>query len=324
MNRPRKKDRHLPPAVYHRHGAYYLVRKGRWIRLASELSAALREYARLAVRPVGAMSSFIDDMLPRILRGRAATTQHQYKHCAELIRDMMRELSPEDVTQRDVRALQRELADTPAIANRTLTVLSLLLAEAVHDELIGVNPVLGVKRLPMQARTRRVTVEEYRAIRRHADPLLRAVLALCYATGQRVGDVLAIKAADILDEGIYFEQAKTGSRVIVGWTSELRAAVAEARALKPNVIRAPYLFGHEQPTYTMVRKRWERAIKAAKVGDIHMHDIRAMSGTDADAQGIDAQALLGHKDRRTTAIYLRDKTVPVVPGPVMGARRKAG
>lgn len=36
-----------------------------------------------------------------------------------------------------------------------------------------------------------------------------------------------------------------------------------------------------------------------------------------------AQRLLGHTDRRTTRIYLRDKVVPVVPGPVRKPRRAA-
>ena len=54
-----------------------------------------------------------------------------------------------------------------------------------------------------------------------------------------------------------------------------------------------------------------------------MSNIRAMSGTDADAQGIDAQTLLGHTDRRTTRIYLRDKTTPTVRGPVMKRPKSA-
>lgn len=46
-----------------------------------------------------------------------------------------------------------------------------------------------------------------------------------------------------------------------------------------------------------------------------IHDLRAMSGTEAEAQGIDAQRLLGHADGKMTRRYLRDKTVPVVEGP---------
>ena len=37
------------------------------------------------------------------------------------------------------------------------------------------------------------------------------------------------------------------------------------------------------------------------------HDIRAKSGTDADASGLDAQALLGHEDAGTTKRYIRHK-----------------
>lgn len=44
------------------------------------------------------------------------------------------------------------------------------------------------------------------------------------------------------------------------------------------------------------------------------HDIRAKSGTDADASGLNAQMLLGHVDAATTRRYIRHKqAVKVVP-----------
>ena len=45
--RPRKKDRHLPACMYQKHGAYYLVRKGKWKRLGTDFQASLAEYATL-------------------------------------------------------------------------------------------------------------------------------------------------------------------------------------------------------------------------------------------------------------------------------------
>lgn len=329
MNRPRKRDRHLPPCVYLRHGAYYLVQRGRWTRLAADLPGALREYARLAGGATGGMSELIDTMLPRILRDRntgkpkAAETARKYTECAGLLRTMLSQLSPHEVTPRDVKALRRELQDTPSVANRAVTVLSLIMAEAVEDELIESNPVIGVERIRVASRTRRITPAEFCAIASHGDALLRAVMALCYATGQRVGDVRSIRTQDISDEGIFFEQQKTHARVTVAWTPDLRAAVKAARALKPTALRPPFLFGFEAPTYAMVYKRWKTACKAAGVTGATIHDLRAMSGTDADAQGIDAQVLLGHTDRKTTAIYLRDKVVPVVRGPVMKRPKSA-
>jgi integrase len=328
MNRPRKHDRHLPACMYHRHGAYYLVRRGVWTRLAADLPAALREYARRLETPraTGGMPALIDAMLPRILRHpktgkpHAAETQRQYRHCAGLLREMLAQLDPADLARRDVLAVRTGLQDTPATANRALTVLRLILSAAVDDEIIASNPAVSVDMIPIPPRTRRLTDAEYHRIHAHADHLLRAVMDLCYATGQRVMDVAAIKSADATDAGVYFRQRKTGSELVVSWTPDLRAAVDAARALRPNALRPPYLFGFSAPTYAMIRKRWVAARTAAKVADATIHDIRAMAATDAAAQGIDARVLLGHTDARTTRIYLRDRVVPVVAGPVMRKR----
>lgn len=325
MNRPRKHDRHLPACMYHKHGAYYLVRRGKWRRLATDYPSALREYARLldAPKATGDMPALIDTMLPRVLRDaktgrpKAAETQRQYRACADILRAMLAQFNAADITARDVRAVKRELESTPGVANRTLTVLTLILAEAVRDELIPANPAVGVERMKLPPRSRRVTVAEYQRIHAHADPLLRAVMRLCYATGQRVMDIASIRTEDIGDDGVYFRQRKTGKELVVAWTSELRDAVAEARALKPNVLRPTHLWGFAPLTYAVIRKRWEAARAAAKLKDITIHDLRAMAATEAAAQGIDAQVLLGHTDERTTRIYLRDRVVPIVTGPVM-------
>lgn len=326
MNRPRKHNRDLPPCVYLRHGAYYLVRRGKWQRLAPDRPTALREYARLVGGSGGTMGAFIAEVLPRVLRDtktgklKAGETQRQYKITADLLTTMLAQFTPESITTHDVWDLRGELIETPSIANRALTVLKLVMDEAVHKRLIAVNPVIGVKRVKIPSRKRRITVAEYDRIHAHADPLLQAVMALCYATGQRVMDVATIRSDALLDEGVYFRQQKTGSEVIIAWTPELREAVAAARALKPNALRPPLLFGFAAPTYAMIRKRWVAAIKAARIEGATIHDLRAMAATDAKAQGIDPQALLGHTDAATTRIYLRDKVVPVVPGPVMKRR----
>lgn len=325
MTRPRKQDRHLPACMYLKHGAYYLVRRGVWTRLGTDLAASLREYARRLDAPADTrgMPALIDTMLPRILRGKATETQRQYRACADILRAMLRQLDPHEVTPRDVKAVRRELQDTPGVANRTITVLKLILAEAVEDELIETNAAADIERIKMAPRTRRITAAEFDAIRANGVPLLRAVMALCYATGQRVMDVANIRQADISDEGVYFKQQKTGKELLVAWTDTLRAAVAEARALHPNTIRMTFLLGHEVPTYKVIYKRWRAACTAARVVGANIHDIRAMSATDAEAQGLDAQGLLGHTDERTTRIYLRDRTVPVVRGPALRGGKAA-
>src|SRR5690606_38606447 len=100
---------------------------------------------------------------------------------------------------------------------------------------------LGVMRHVEAKRQRYLTDDEFHAIRAHAHPRLQVVMDLLYLTGQRVGDVLKIKRADLTEEGISFKQEKTGARLLVRWTPELRATVEAAKALSGNVV-SPYLF----------------------------------------------------------------------------------
>lgn len=319
--RPRKHNRNLPPCVYLRHGAYYLVKGGKWTRLGSELPAALTEYARLHQQPKGGMAELIEDALPHILKGKADATIKQYKVAARRLQEILAEFAPSQVTPRHIAQIRRSMSDTYAVANRTITVLRLVFDYALEEQLVESNPCVGIKRFAQQTRTRRILPGEFQAIRAKATPLLQVIMDLCYLTGQRIGDVLTIKRADLKDEGIYIEQQKTGARLMVAWTPELRAAVERAKVLHGEIVGMTYLLKgvrKQAPTYHMIYKQWTKACELAGVEDANIHDLRAMSGTEAEAQGHDPQKLLGHTDRKMTRRYLRDRTVPVVEGPSFG------
>lgn len=318
--RPRKHNRNLPPCVYLRHGAYYLVKAGKWTRLGTDLPTALTEYARLHAQPKGGMAQLIEEAMPHILKGKADQTVAQYKVAGRRLQEILAEFSPTQVTPRHVAQIRRSMAETYAVANRTIGVLRMVFDYALEEDLVEANPCVGIKRLPQNTRTRRLLPKEYQAIQAHAKPLLRVVMDLCYLTGQRVGDVLGIKRTELGEDGIYFKQQKTGARLVVAWTPELRATVDRAKGLHGSVAGMFLLKGTDAqaPTYHMIWKQWRTACKAAAVADATIHDLRAMSGTEADAQGIDAQKLLGHTDRKMTQRYLRDRTVPVVDGPSFG------
>jgi integrase len=325
--RPRKHNRTLPPCVYHRHGAYYLVKAGKWTRLAADLPTALTEYARLHNQPRGGMAALIEEALPHILKGKADATIAQYKVAARRLQGILAEFAPTQVTPRHIAQIRRSMASTYAVANRTIGVLRMVFDYALEEQLVESNPCIGIKRLAQHTRTRRILPGEYQAIRAEATPLLQVIMDLCYLTGQRIGDVLTIKRTDLQADGIYIEQQKTGARLMVAWTPELRAAVDQAKALHGSVASMYLLKGTRQqaPTYHMIWKQWTKACTTAGVEDANIHDLRAMSGTDAEAQGHDPQKLLGHTDRKMTRRYLRDHTVPVVDGPSFGqsnTRRK--
>lgn len=319
MNRRRTHDRHLPRNVYRRHSAYYYVKAGKWTRLGADLHEALARYAALYDRPQGGMSDLIDTALATILPNVSANTARQYRAAGRKLADMLAEFTPEQVRPKDVAAIKVGLASTPNMANRCLSVLRQVMHYAVEHQLIDSNPAIGIKRHTEAKRTRLVTLAEYRAIHDKAGPRLRAIMALLLLTGQRVGDVLAIKRADLTDDGIRFRQQKTDVPLVVKWTPELREAVEQAKSLHP--FASLTLFRNRMgkaPDYRTVRDQWDEACRAAGVRDARLHDLRAMSLTAARAQGKDATALAGHSSAAMTARYLRDRAGMVVEGPSFG------
>lgn len=322
--RPRKTDRHLPSCVYQKHGAYWLVKAGKWHRLGPDLATALAEYARRQQHPTGGMAELIEEALPGILKGRAESTQQQYKVAARKLQSIFAEFAPHQVEPRHVAKMRRALADTPNMANRTLTVLRMIFSYAVEEQIISANPCAGIKRLEEATRDRLVDPAEFAQIRACASKRLAAMMDIAYLTGQRLMDVVTIHRADLTDQGIRFKQGKTGAKLTVRWTPQLREAVERAKALGGKINALTLFHGKHgtAPAYGTVRDEWQRACAKAGVADTTMRDIRAMSATHARQQGKDATALLGHTSPQMTKRYLRDRETPVVEGPVLDSVRR--
>lgn len=318
--RPRATNRHLPPCVYLRHGAYWLVKRGKWSRLGDDLPSALAEYGR-RVKPTtaGTMPALVDEAVSAIPR-LAESTRRQYRHAGRLIAKVFADFAPEQVEQRHIAQFRQALAETPNMANRCLSVLRQVFTYAVERQLVASNPAIGVTPYREAKRERLILAAEYQAIRAAARPRLQCVIDLLALTGQRVNDVLQLRREALRDDGIYFRQQKTGAQLVVRWTPELRAAVDRAKALHGNVRAFTLLHGRtgKAPDYRTVRDQWTRACEKAGVPDAQLRDLRAMAGTAAQAQGLDAQKLLGHTSPAMTKRYLRDRVAPVVDGPSIG------
>lgn len=324
MSRPRKHDKDLPRGMYRRHGAYYFVRGGKWTRLPKEgpstLRIALSLYADIHETPTGGMAELIDQALAQILPKVAASTAKQYAVAARHLKIWLQEFAPHEVKPKDVAKLKISLASKPNWANRCISLLRQVFAYALEQQLVDSNPVVGIKRHEEAKRTRLLSIAEYQAIYAKAGPRLRVIMDLCIHTGQRPGDVLKIRRAELTDEGIRFEQQKTGHKGTVRWTSELRAVVERAKTLHGNIRALTLLHNRrgKRPDYSTVKIQWDKARRAAGVEDAQLRDLRALSATWAKKQGKDATALLMHSSTAQTVRYLRDKEEPVVDGPSFG------
>lgn len=306
--------------MYLKHGAYWYVKGGKWTKLGNSLEEALTAHARMHATPKGGMVALIDEALPHICRNVKRSTAKQYEHVAKILRRKLVQFGPEQVMPRHVAQLKMDLIDTPNMANRCLSVLRQVFDYALERQLVDSNPAIGIKRHKEAKRTRLLSLDEYAAIHKHAAPRLQVVMDLCIRTGERISDVLKIRRADLTDEGIRFEQMKTGARRVVPWTPELRAIVDRAKLL-PGSIRGLTLLCNRRgkaPDYSTVKEQWDTARKAAGILDARIHDLRAMAATWARKQGKNPTALLGHSSAAQTERYLRDKEEVLAEGPSFG------
>jgi integrase len=105
-----------------------------------------------------------------------------------------------------------------------------------------------------------------------------------------------------------------------GRAETYRQAVIERAKALPKKVRGMTLFcgrSGRPVDYGSAKDAFARAREAAGVADVTIHDLRAKSLTDADAEGKDAQKLGGHTDARMTARYLRGKMPTVATAPTM-------
>lgn len=258
MMRPRKKDRHLPPCVYHRHGAYWFVKKGVWTRLGKELP---RDIALTASRPRTAMGALIDAAMATIKPTVSISTYSNYKVAAERLKYVFESFAPHQLTTADIWEFRDGWAGTPNMTNRCLSLLTQVLNYAVRRRIIPSNPAFGVEKHVEKARDRLIGMDEYSEIYDKAGPRLQCIMDLLYLTGQRVNDVLAIRRDALTEQGIYFKQQKTGNKLLVQWTPELRAAVDRAKALTKDVPTLTLFSGRHRkaPDYRSVKNQWDVA-----------------------------------------------------------------
>jgi integrase len=137
------------------------------------------------------------------------------------------EASPHDtvaaVTRRDILAVRDAIATTRGhgAASGFLRSASALFAWAVDREWIDVTPVIRIKALPRGSLPAWSDDHVARALSRLAEPLRRAVVLAAY-TGQRRGDLCALRWDAYEGGKLRFTQQKTGQPMVLTVAPELK------------------------------------------------------------------------------------------------------
>lgn len=319
--RPRKNNRNLPARMYLKHGRYWYVLRGKWHPLSKDYAEALAQYARHTSSAGDGMAGLIDRFLLEVAPQKTLKTQKEYCRLGERLKNIFSEFTPAQVKPHHIaKVIDHEAKKAPVQANRMRQLLSVIFSYGVRWGAVDANPCRDVKGISVKKRDRYITDAEFAAVKAVANESIGCIMDFCYYTGQRISDVLKVRLSDITVDGVYFEQGKTGKKLMVGMGEELAEVIERAKGLH-NKVRGMTLFhgrGGKQYGYFGVSAMFRRACKAAGVADFHLHDIRAKSLTDLDRQGGNAQTLGGHGSRSTTEGYIKARNIEIAQSPKMG------
>jgi len=299
-------------------GYYYTYRKDNkliWEGLGRDYGVALLKWAEIEGRKLEherTVAHAIGHYLETESHRLRAKTLSGYKQSAAYLIAVFGKMDLSEVTPNHVYEYLKRGGNVQA--NRDKALLSAVYTTARSwGWYCGDNPAKGIRRNPEFARTRYVTDVELAKLIACASPQLACIILFSYLTGMREGDVLNVRLADLVDDGIRVVQSKTGKVQMIEWSDALRSVVAEARGLRRRVGSLWLFAGRDGQPYTGngFRAMWRRVKLRAELADIRFHDLRRKAGSDITEEH--ARALLGHQDARTTRKHYRVGTERVKP-----------
>lgn len=176
------------------------------------------------------------------------------------------------------------------------------------------NPAKDVKRYDEEPRERFLQPEELARFNdclqeeMHRD--LRDFLTLAITTAARRGDILSMKWSDLSWElkNWRVTHPKNGESYTVSLLplplSVLKRRRAEANHSGEFVFPGPGRTGH----LTDIKKPWQRFREAARIPDVHIHDLRRTVGSYLAINGTNLPTIaevLGHKSLQSTQVYAK-------------------
>lgn len=334
MGRPRKTNTNLPPRMYLKGRAYWYAAKGGWINLGRDLQAARTKWAEFenTNAPDDTMAAVIGRYLREIVPEKAASTQESNKLEASTLTKVFGAMKPAEIESNDVYDFMQARGQKSRVrANRERSLLQDIMRHAVMWGHCKDNPVRETKPFKEQPRTRYVTDDEFDAVKSIAPPVVAAMMDLARLTGQRLGDLLALRRDAITTDGLVITQSKTAKkrpvRLCIAWTPALKAAVKALEQLE-RPFASTHLVTSQDGTPMSVsgwKTAWHRAMTKAtakgKNGEpalladrFHFHDLRAKTVTELKAAGRDARALSGHaSDAMVEKVYDRRSVKRATP-----------
>lgn len=282
---------------------------------------------------VSGATQTISDLLGKMPAATAVNTMKARKSLDKAIGEALGAKRCSDLTVADC-ATFLEAVEESGRARLAQALRSRLMAVCKRGMQLGwmdANPVDPTRQASPEVKRGRLTLESYRAIRAKADEVaewlgLAMDLALC--TGADRVTVAGLTRANVDGEWLEYQRSKTGIKLRVPLSLELRAAglVLADLVRSRTGVASRLLVHHVRPwgnapvgskvhpdrishTFTEARKLAGIPDEGAPT----FHEIRSLAKRLYEAQGnVDTQWLLGHRDKRTATLYANPRGAEVV------------
>lgn len=333
MGRKPYKNSQLPPRMRKRvreWGTYYFYDTGakprKEIPLGSDFTEAMRKWAGLektnGITYQSTLFDAINKYIVKVFPSKAARTQQDNLKELVHIKAFFGNPSPaplnaiKPVHVKQYMEWRTRNGTGFTRANREKALLSHIFNFARETGMTDIpNPCAGIKGFKEEDREVYVEDDLYDKVFKASTVPVQEAMQLAYLTGQRPADTLKISETDIKDGCIFIKQNKTGAKLAIEITGELKTLVDKIRDRKRNLkVYATQLIVNEQGKELSQRALQDRFRKTrVELGitltDFQFRDLRAKAGTDKYTdQGLEqAKAQLGHKNARTTEIYVRKR-----------------
>lgn len=256
--------------------------------------------------------------------GRKPKTVVQYRHVIRLATLDLGNRLIEDITQRDIVALNSKHRAHQVQANRIMAVLSAFFAWTERHGLRPTqsNPTVGIPRHKEEKRKRYLSGDEIvrlgealRDLEQAGDetPFVIAMIKLLIFTGARRSEIMQCKWdwVDIEKGQLSLPDSKTGAKEI-----NLSAPALTVLSSLARIDGNPFVICGTKPGQHLVNiaAPWQRICKRAGLVDLRLHDLRhtyASIGVSGGASLPMIGGLLGHANTSTTERYAHLQTDPV-------------
>lgn len=297
MSRPREKNKHLPKYVTVRHGSYwYQPPESKAVRIAAVGDErTLYTYlanAQPAVGPLVTMGDCLDRYMREVVPTMRERTQHDYQRHIEKLKAVFGAELPQNIKPKDI-GRYLDVPKGKIHRNKLVGILSAVFNKAIgrwYVEGVTANPCSGVERNPSRQRDRYITDAEYELVYAAMPPRVQIGMDLALLTGQRQGDLLNLQWKDVSNDGVYFQQGKTGKKLLVEISPALHAVLARAKHMLPQLPRQYVIRSRKGLQYRAegFRAIWQRRIrKLHQSGKLPVrftfHDIRAKTVSDSES-----------------------------------------